>query len=140
MFVRVCLFASSLYVCSGMSVWTNLGMSVRTECVRNKNRSVDTNQTHLENIAEINHSEQFSGDDHPSSCLLVSKDTFFMISVAKTVVSHFPTLRKHKTEHRSPRPTSRKLPPNLIGKRHELNSWHGMFEIFSCVAVKTCLH
>ena len=60
MFVRVCLFASSLYVCSAMSVGTNLGMSVWTEWVRNTNRSVHTNQTHLENLTEMKHSEQFS--------------------------------------------------------------------------------
>ena len=60
MSVRVCLFGSSLYVFWGMSVWTNLDMPGRTECVRNKNRSVHTNQTHLENIAEMKHSEQFS--------------------------------------------------------------------------------
>ena len=60
MFVRVCLFGSSLYACSGMSVWANSGTPVRAECVRNKNRFVNTNQTHPENLSEMKHSEQFS--------------------------------------------------------------------------------
>ena len=60
MSVRVCLFGSSLYVCSGMFVWNKLGMPGRTECVRTKKRLEHTNQTHLENIAEMKHSEQFS--------------------------------------------------------------------------------